>query len=244
MPTAAARPHRLKRILIVDDDDFTRDTLRRYLVGAGMAVSTAGSAAEMDERLHHEAVDLLVLDVVMPGEDGLSVCRRLRARGSALPIIMVTGKSEDADRIVGLELGADDYLAKPVNPRELQARIDAVLRRASTTGAQALQRSETTQIRFGPYLLDLGLRVLKKDEQPVKLTSGEFVLLRTLAEHPRTALTRQQLVRLTRGRDYLAFERSLDVQVARLRKLIEPEPGAPRYIQTVWGKGYIFVPEG
>jgi two-component system phosphate regulon response regulator OmpR len=185
-----------------------------------------------------------VLDLMMPGEDGLSVCRRLRASNDRTPIIMLTAKGEDVDRIVGLEVGADDYLAKPFNPRELLARIHAVLRRRPATEVPGAPSSEHEVARFGPYTFDMGLRTLRKDGQELPLTTGEFAMLKTLVRHPRLPLSREKLAQLARGREFEPFDRSLDVQVSRLRKLIEADAAAPRYIQTVWGVGYVFVPDG
>jgi two-component system phosphate regulon response regulator OmpR len=185
-----------------------------------------------------------VLDLMMPGEDGLSVCRRLRGSANLIPIVMLTAKGDDVDRIVGLEMGADDYLPKPFNPRELVARIHAVLRRrppAAPPGAPALD-DET--VSFGRVTLNLATRSLKRDDTEVPLTTGEFALLRALVQHPRQPLSRDKLMELARGREYEVFDRSIDVQVSRLRKLVEDDHSQPRYIQTVWGFGYVFVPDG
>jgi two-component system phosphate regulon response regulator OmpR len=181
---------------------------------------------------------------MMPGEDGLSVCRRLRASKDKTPIIMLTAKGEDVDRIVGLEVGADDYLAKPFNPRELLARIHAVLRRRPVTEVPGAPSSEQDVVRFGSFSFDLGLRSLQKNGQDLPLTTGEFAMLKTLVRHPRQPLSRERLAQLARGREFEPFDRSLDVQISRLRKLIESDVSAPRYIQTVWGVGYVFVPDG
>jgi two-component system phosphate regulon response regulator OmpR len=170
------------------------------------------------------------------------VCRRLRAAGEGVPVIMLTAKGEDVDRIVGLETGADDYLPKPFNPRELVARIQAVLRRHAEGFAPGGPEQEG-RISFGPYCLDLTTRSLTRDDKPVPLTTGEFGLLKVLATHPRQPLAREKLMLLARGRDHDVFDRAIDVQVSRLRKLIEDDATAPRYIQTVWGFGYVFVPD-
>ena len=180
----------------------------------------------------------------MPGEDGLSICRRLRAGNDSTPIIMLTAKVEDVDRIVGLEVGADDYLPKPFNPRELLARIHAVLRRRPPPEAPGAPSKEQQVVQFGPFEFDLSLRRLTKGEEVVALTTGEFSMLKALVRHPRQPLSRDKLAQLARGREFEPFDRSLDVQVSRLRKLIEPDPSQPRYIQTVWGVGYVFVPDG
>jgi two-component system phosphate regulon response regulator OmpR len=193
--------------------------------------------------LLRESVDLIVLDLMLPDEDGLSICRRLRGAQDPTPIIMLTAKGEDVDRIVGLEVGADDYLAKPFNPRELLARIHAVLRRrpkAELPGAPSVQAGV---VCFGPFIFDLGARELRRGDETLPLTSGDFAMLKALVRHPRQALPREKLAQLARGRELEPFDRSLDVQISRLRKLLETDPTAPRYIQTVWGVGYVFVPD-
>jgi two-component system phosphate regulon response regulator OmpR len=180
---------------------------------------------------------------MLPGEDGLSACRRLRAANNQVPIIMLTAKGDELSRIKGLELGADDYLAKPFNPDELMARVKAVLRRQSAPvpGAPA---SEDETVTFGEYELSLATRELKKGDQVHMLTTGEFAVLKALVMHAREPLTRDKLMNLARGREWDALERSIDVQISRLRRLIEVDAAKPRYIQTVWGVGYVFVPDG
>lgn len=232
------------KILILDDDARIRDLLRRYLSQEGFEVTLAEDSKALNRILMRDAVDLIVLDLMMPGEDGLSVCRRLRASHDKTPIIMLTAKGEDVDRIVGLEVGADDYLVKPFNPRELLARIHAVLRRRPATEVPGAPSSEKEVVRFGPFTLNLGLRSLEKEGQPITLTTGEFAMLKALVRHPRQPLSREKLAQLARGREFEPFDRSLDVQISRLRKLIEADIGSPRYIQTVWGVGYVFVPDG
>ena len=181
---------------------------------------------------------------MLPGEDGLSICRRLRSLNDTTPIIMLTAKVEDVDRIVGLEVGADDYLPKPFNPRELLARIHAVLRRRPAMEAPGAPSQEPQTVTFGPFEFDLSLRRLVKEGQPIALTTGEFSMLKALVRHPRQPLSRDKLAQLARGREFEPFDRSLDVQISRLRKMLEPDPAQPRYIQTVWGVGYVFVPDG
>ena len=185
----------------------------------------------------------IVLDLMMPGEDGLAICRRLRAANDQTPVIMLTAKGEDIDRIVGLEVGADDYLGKPFNPRELLARIHAVLRRRPVTEVPGAPSTENEVARFGPFVFDMGARTLHKNGEEMTLTTGEFAMLKALVRHPKTTLSREKLAQLSRGREFEPFDRSLDVQVSRLRKLIENDPSNPRLIQTVWGIGYVFVPE-
>ena len=232
------------KILIVDDDARIRDLLRRYLTQEGFDVLQAEDGKALNRILLRESVDLIVLDLMMPGEDGLSICRRLRGANDRTPIIMLTAKGEDVDRIVGLEVGADDYLGKPFNPRELLARIHAVLRRRPTPEAPGSPAKDAQIVSFGPFTFDMGTRVLRRADEDLLLTTGEFAMLKALVRHPRQPLSREKLAQLARGRDLEAFDRSLDVQVSRLRKLLEVDPSAPRYIQTVWGVGYVFVPDG
>ncbi|BAJ00132.1 osmolarity response regulator transcription factor OmpR [Shewanella violacea] len=231
------------KILVVDDDMRLRALLERYLMEQGYQVRSAANSEQMDRLLERENFHLLVLDLMLPGEDGLSICRRLRQQGNTIPIIMLTAKGDEVDRIIGLELGADDYLPKPFNPRELLARIKAVMRRQSqdVPGAPTQQEEEVT---FGEFTLNLATREMYHDEEAISLTSGEFAVLKVLVSHPREPLSRDKLMNLARGRDYSALERSIDVQVSRLRRLIEKDPANPRYIQTVWGLGYVFVPDG
>jgi two-component system phosphate regulon response regulator OmpR len=199
----------------------------------------------MDKLLAHERFDLLVLDLMLPGEDGLSICRRLRGTKNAIPIIMLTAKGEDVDRIIGLEMGADDYLPKPFNPRELVARVHAVLRRQAAAGPPGAPATDGgAPVSFGGMTVDLGKRTLLREGKELSLTTDEFALLKVLVTHPRTPLSRDKLMELARGREYEVFDRAIDVQVSRLRKLIEPDPTKPTYIQTVWGFGYVFVPDG
>ena len=232
------------RILVVDDDLRLRDLLHRYLGEQGFAVQTVSDAAGMDRLLKREGFDLLVLDLMLPGEDGLSICRRLRGARNSLPIIMLTAKGEDIDRIVGLEMGADDYLAKPFNPRELVARINAVLRRRATPTPPGAPSADVEEVSFGGMVVNLATRTLEKNGKAVSLTTGEFALLKVLVTHPRTPLSRDKLMEMALGREFGAFDRSIDVQVSRVRKLIEPDPAKPAFIQTVWGFGYVFIPDG
>ena len=237
-------PNRNDKILICDDDVRIRDLLRRYLTQEGFDVLQAEDGKSLTRLLLREPVDLIVLDLMMPGEDGLSICRRLRGANDRTPIIMLTAKGEDVDRIVGLEVGADDYLGKPFNPRELLARIHAVLRRRPTQEAPGSPANDNAVVSFGPFTFDLGARTLRKENEDQPLTTGEFAMLKALVRHPRQPLSREKLAQLARGREFEPFDRSLDVQVSRLRKLIEVDATTPRYIQTVWGVGYVFVPDG
>jgi len=231
-----------QKILVVDDDVRLRNLLQRFLEEQGYAVRTVADALQMDRQLARELFSLIVLDFMLPGEDGLAICRRLRDGGNNTPIIMLTARGADSDRISGLEAGADDYLPKPFNPQELLARMKAVLRRQARElpGAPS-QVSEV--VSFGPWTLDLSTRQLTREGDSVSLTTGEFAVLKALVQHPREPLTRDKLMVLARGREWGAMERSIDVQVSRLRRLIEANPSQARYIQTVWGVGYVFVPD-
>jgi two-component system phosphate regulon response regulator OmpR len=233
-----------QKILVVDDDMRLRDLLRRYLSEQGFAVDTVADAAAMDRQLLRVRYDLMVLDLMLPGEDGLAICRRLRSSGNSLAIIMLTAKGDDVDRIVGLEMGADDYLAKPFNPRELVARIHAVLRRQAPAQAPGAPSTEPKVVEFGPFALHLASRALMRDDEAIPLTTGEFALLKALALHPREPMSRDKLMDLARGREHESYDRSIDVQVSRLRKLLGEDPQQPAYIQTVWGFGYVFIPDG
>jgi two-component system phosphate regulon response regulator OmpR len=233
-----------QKVLVVDDDLRLRDLLKRYLSEQGFAVDTVPDAAAMDRSLARVRYDLIVLDLMLPGEDGLAICRRLRAAANPVAVIMLTAKGDDVDRILGLEMGADDYLAKPFNPRELVARIHAVLRRQGPQEAPGAPMQEEKVVEFGPFALNLANRSLTRDGQPIALTTGEFALLKALALHPREPMSRDKLMELARGREHESYDRSIDVQVSRLRKLLAEDPQAPRYIQTVWGFGYVFIPDG
>jgi two-component system phosphate regulon response regulator OmpR len=231
------------KILVVDDDMRLRSLLERYLVEQGYIVRSAANSEQMDRLLERENFHMMVLDLMLPGEDGLTICRRLRQKENEIPIVMLTAKGDEVDRIIGLELGADDYLPKPFNPRELLARIKAVLRRksAEVPGAPTAEESVVT---FSTYSLNLATREMKNGDEAMPLTSGEFAVLKALVTHAREPLSRDKLMNLARGRDYSALERSIDVQVSRLRRMLEEDPANPRYIQTVWGLGYVFVPDG
>ena len=234
--TMETSPH----LLIVDDDREIRDLLSRFLVKHGYRVSTAKDAREARRILADARIDLGILDIMMPGEDGLSLCRDLRAN-SALPLIMLTAMGEETDRIVGLEVGADDYLPKPFNPRELLARIKAVLRRAGPAVAAKEEKSESLQ--FASWTLDTAQRRLTAPGgKAVELSTGEYDLLLAFLRHPQRVLNWDQLLDLARGRAAIPFDRSIDVQVMRLRRKIEADPKAPQIIATVRGGGYQFTP--
>lgn len=239
------------KILIVDDDQRLRELLNRYLSSQDFSIKAVENSAGMDKALHREIYDLLVLDLMLPGEDGLSICRRLRAEKNDIAIIMLTARGDDVDRIVGLEMGADDYLPKPFNPRELVARIHAVLRRRIASAPPGAPTTEEEIIRFGKVSINLATRELThhdpaedRADTTTLLTTGEFAVLKVLIQHPRQPLSRDKLMELARGREYDAFDRSIDVQISRLRRLVEEDPSKPRYLQTVWGFGYVFIPDG
>lgn len=232
-----------KKILVVDDDVRLRELLQRYLTEQGFSVKVASDSKEMDAILATEPIDLLVLDLMLPGEDGLSICRRIRGTGTLMPIVMLTARGDEVDRIIGLEMGADDYLPKPFNPRELLARINAVTRRHERLQPSA-PAINSDNVTIGEFLFNASTRSLSRDGMAITITSGEFALLKVFVDHPRQPLSRDRLMQLARGRELDVFDRSIDVQVSRLRKLVEPDPAHPRYLQTMWGFGYVFIPDG
>ena len=245
-------------ILLVDDDREIRTLLSRYLAGQGYLTTAAADGREMREALAGRAIDLIVLDLMLPGEDGLALCRWVRAQ-SDVPVIMLTARGEEIDRIVGLEMGADDYLAKPFNPRELVARIKAVLRRTGRvpgggegeisgilSGAESRRWAADAHpevVTFAGWALDIAARRLTApDGTLVPLSAGEFGLLAAFVSHPQRVLSRDRLLDLARGREAQPFDRSIDVQVSRLRRKIEEDPSDPQLITTVRGGGYMFTP--
>ncbi|PCI39138.1 MAG: DNA-binding response regulator [Rhodospirillaceae bacterium] len=231
---------RTEHILVVDDDAEIRNLLARFLSDRGLRVSTAANGREMLAELAASSIDLIVLDVMMPGEDGLTLTRNLRANKSNVSIIMLTAMGEDMDRIIGLEMGADDYLAKPFNPRELLARIKAVLRRSHDPAPE----NTNDVVMFAGWNLDLNARALSNAQgENCDLSGGEFELLQVFVTHPGRVLNRDQLLDMARGRDAQPFDRAIDVQVSRLRKKIEPDAKTPTLIKTVRGGGYIFTPK-
>jgi two-component system OmpR family response regulator len=228
-------------ILVVDDSADIRDPLARYLVKNGMRASKANSGPDARRALKTSAIDLVVLDIMMPGEDGLSLCRFIRETTN-IPVILLTALSEETDRIIGLEIGADDYVVKPFNPRELLARVRAVLRRSQTM--PRAPASTTKRVRFDRWLLDVPRQeLIGPDGVAVPLSTAEFRLLTVFLARPRMVLSREQLLDLTSGRALEPFERSIDNQVSRLRKKIEADPKNPAIIKTVWGGGYSFAAE-
>jgi two-component system, OmpR family, phosphate regulon response regulator OmpR len=231
------------RILVVDDDLRLRSMLKSYLGDQGFACDTAQDAAAMTQAMVRMRYDIVVLDVMMPGEDGFSACKRLRAAGELVPIIMLTAKDEDGDRITGLDIGADDYMGKPFNPQELVSRINAIMRRMAPLPTPGAPTESEVIVAFGDFVLNLGKRTLTRGGEIVPLTTGEFSMLRVFAEHQRVPLSRDKLAELARGRELETFDRSIDVQISRVRKLLEVDSTQPKYIQTVWGVGYVFIPD-
>jgi two-component system phosphate regulon response regulator OmpR len=229
------------RIIVLDDDQEMRGLLQRYLGENGLNVRTVADGKALDRALAREPADVLVLDLMMPDEDGLSVCRRLRAQNDQTPILMLTARGDPIDRVVGLEMGADDYLAKPFLPRELLARVNALLRRRP---APAVSDGQGGTLAFGPFVLDLGRMSLSRDGRSIELSTREFALLKTLAQRAGRPLSRAQIIELAMGRDAEVTDRAIDVQIARLRRVIEDDAAEPRWIKTVWGHGYVFATEG
>ncbi|MGO4999307.1 response regulator [Oceanisphaera sp. W20_SRM_FM3] len=231
-----------KQLLVVDDHGEIRDLLKRFLEQHGYRVQGVADGNAMRQHLTHHAPDLIILDLMLPGDDGLTLCRELRGQGNQVPIIMLTAVGEETDRIVGLEMGADDYLPKPFNPRELLARIKAVLRRQSIAESPANAVQEAAHLHFDRWCLDLSRRELR-DEQgiTVSLSTAEFDLLRVFTQHPHHVLSRDQLLDLARGREAQAFDRAIDTLVSRLRRKLELDSKQPRLIKTIWGGGYMLV---
>lgn len=230
-------------ILVVDDHREIRELVAKYLEKNGYRVSVADGGVSMKKVLSTSAVDLVVLDLMMPGEDGLTLCRDLRASRDDMPVIMLTAMAEDTDRVIGLEMGADDYLTKPFNPRELLARIKAVLRRTNSL-PKARGEPSTERVAFDRWIFDGNQReLIGEDGVAIPLSTAEFLLLSAFLQHPKMVLSRDQLLDLTRGKAASVFDRSIDNQVSRLRRKIEADPKKPELIKTVWGGGYSFSAE-
>ncbi len=232
------------RVLVVDDDPALRELLRDYLSVSGFRVDEADGGEQMRQRMAHAAPDVVVLDIMLPGEDGLSLARTLRSQ-SNLPILMLSARGDEIDRVVGLEVGADDYLAKPFSPRELLARLRALLRRAATTTLTAQTQADAAQhASFGPYVLDDVARRLFRGEAEVPINGAEFELLSVFVKHPNRVLSRDDLISWLKGYERDAFDRSIDVRVTRLRRRIEADAAHPQYVRTIRGEGYLFNPRG
>ncbi|NRO99447.1 response regulator [Paraburkholderia sp. NMBU_R16] len=240
---------RTGRVIVLDDEAEIRGMLQRFLAGQGFEVRAVRDAAQLDACLERQPYDVLVLDVTMPGEDGLSICRRLRARGNTVPILMMNAPADPLDRVIGLEMGADDYLDKPFVPSELAARIRAMLRRqqfilrTQTLRGEFLPIAQAPVLRFGPFSLDLQREELSKGDMRMPLSFAELRLLCALAATPNRPVSRANLIERARGCGYEANDRSVDVQVLRLRRAMESDACAPRYLRTVWGIGYMLVAE-
>jgi len=227
-------------LLLIDDDPKILELTAAYLRDQEFTVYTGKNGKDLDELLKKYAADLIILDLMMPEESGLQICQRLRVNEVVIPIIMLTAKGDEVDRIVGLEMGADDYLPKPFNPRELLARINAIIRRKETFSI----KSDIKSINFGGFVFDIQNRNLSKDGKNIAITTGEFNLLKVFAERPKQPLSRDQIMQLARGKELDVFDRSIDVQISRIRKLIEDDPNSPKFLLTKWGFGYIFDPDG
>ena len=229
-----------KKVLLVDDDAKLRKLLREYLEGYGFHILTLADGLSVAKTIREESPDMIILDIMLPKRDGLEVLKEIRMEFS-VPVIMLTAKGEDADRIVGLELGADDYLPKPFNPRELLARIKAVLRRLPDRDRSKARRDENMFIEADGLMLNKAKQTLLIEDKEVELSSTEYKLLEALMENPNRVMSRDQLMNLARGRDFMAFDRSIDVHISKLRGKLEPDPRSPQRIKTVWGTGYMFV---
>ena len=231
-----------QQLLVVDDEPKIRQLLKKYLTQEGYVVEAVNDGPAMDKYLINHSVDLVILDLMLPGEDGLSIGRRLRHQKN-MPIIILSARSEELDKIIGLEMGADDYLSKPFNPRELLARIRSVLRR-SLQDHSASAKIVNSLLKFGPYCLNIDRHELTKDQQSIQITTGEFSLLKIFLEHSERVLDRDTLLEISKGYAHSSIDRSIDVCVGRLRRKIEPDPANPVYLRTIRGVGYIFSKDG
>jgi len=229
-----------EKVLLVDDDEKLLKLLKEYLEDNGHRVLTLADGSGAMKSIQEESPEIVILDIMLPGKDGLEVLKEIR-RDHAIPVIMLTAKGEDTDRIVGLELGADDYLPKPFNPRELLARMKAVLRRAAPEHRDEAGKKEDMLLEAGGLTLNKAKQTIVIQDKEVGLSSTEYKILEVLMRHPNIVLSRDQLMNLARGRDFMAFDRSIDVHISKLRAKLEPDPRSPKRIKTVWGIGYMFV---
>ena len=229
-----------KKIAIIDDDKKIRDLIKQYLNDQGFECFAGEQGKDLDQIIQKKDIDLIVLDLMLPNESGLDICKRVRVNKVNIPIIMLTAKGDEVDRIIGLEMGADDYLPKPFNPRELLARINSIFRRHEMeTNENVINRSANI-IKFDDFEFNSQERTLKKGQQSIDLTSGEFSLLKVFIENANQPLSRDQIMQLAKGKELDVFDRSIDVQISRIRKLIEANPNKPKYLKTKWGYGYVF----
>ena len=229
-----------KKIAIIDDDKKIRDLIKQYLNDQGFECFAGEQGKDLDQIIQKKDIDLIVLDLMLPNESGLDICKRVRVNKVNIPIIMLTAKGDEVDRIIGLEMGADDYLPKPFNPRELLARINSIFRRHEMETNENLINRSANIIKFDDFELNSQERTLKKGQQSIDLTSGEFSLLKVFIENANQPLSRDQIMQLAKGKELDVFDRSIDVQISRIRKLIEANPNKPKYLKTKWGYGYVF----
>jgi len=228
------------KVLIIDDDEKLRKLLKEYLDGNGFRVVTLADGSDVKKTLQKESPEMVILDIMLPGKDGLEVLKEIRM-DNPIPVIMLTAKGDQTDRIVGLELGADDYLPKPFNPRELLARMKAVLRRAVPEHRDNVGKKEGTSLKAGGVTLNTAKQTVLVDDKELELSSTEYKILEVLMRHPNVVFSRDQLMNLARGRDFMAFDRSIDVHISKIRAKLEPDPHSPTRIKTVWGAGYMFM---
>lgn len=229
-----------KKIAIIDDDKKIRDLIKQYLNDQGFECFAGEHGKDLDQVIQKKAIDLIILDLMLPNESGLDICKRIRVNKVNIPIIMLTAKGDEVDRIIGLEMGADDYLPKPFNPRELLARINSIFRRLEMETNENVIKRSASLIKFDGFEFNAQERTLKKGQQSIDLTSGEFTLLKVFIENVNQPLSRDQIMQLAKGKELDVFDRSIDVQISRIRKLIEDNPNKPKYLKTKWGYGYVF----
>ncbi len=228
------------KVLIIDDDEKLRKLLKEYLEENGFKVLTLADGSDVKKTLRKESPEMVILDIMLPGKDGLEVLKEIRT-DNTVPVIMLTAKGDQTDRIVGLELGADDYLPKPFNPRELLARMKAVLRRAIPENRDQVGKKEDPLLKAGGVILNKARQTIQVEGKELELSSTEYRILEVLMRHPNVVFSRDQLMNLARGRDFMAFDRSIDVHISKLRAKLEPDPRSPKRIKTVWGAGYMFI---